>query len=91
MKYRISKYHPLFSKYVDDWTSLTDIGDKRYNLTLEIYFQYEDMYSDILPHLKRRGLPLAKASSRFSFDSTNVLSISELTPCVPRFFYFELC
>lgn len=44
MKYRISKYHPLFSKYVDDWTSLTDIGDKRYNLTLEIYFQYEDMY-----------------------------------------------
>lgn len=44
MKYRISKYHPLFSKYVDDWSSLTDIGDKRYNLTLEMYFQYEDMY-----------------------------------------------
>lgn len=44
MKYRISKYHPLFSKYVDDWTSLTDVGDKRYNLTLEMYFQYENMY-----------------------------------------------
>lgn len=44
MRYRISKYHPLFSKYVDDWTSLTNVGDKRYNLTLETYFQYEDMY-----------------------------------------------
>ena len=36
--------------------------------------------SDILPPpmLTHRG-------GGFSFDSTNVLSISELTPCVPRF------
>ena len=40
---------------------------------------YTDM-SDILPPpmLTHRG-------GGFSFDSTNVLSISELTPCVPRF------
>lgn len=44
MKYRISKYHPLFSKHVDDWTSITDVGDKRYDLTLETYLQYEEMY-----------------------------------------------
>ena len=30
-------------------------------------------------------LLLQHANSRFSFDSTIVLSISELTPCVPRF------
>ena len=47
------------------------------------------VHCDILPRLKRRGLPLAKASSQFSFDSTNVLSISELTPCVPRF--WQIC
>ena len=37
-------------------------------------------FSDILPPpmLTHRG-------GGFSFDSTNVLSISELTPCVPRF------
>ncbi|HBN11199.1 MAG TPA: hypothetical protein DIW26_03195 [Ruminococcus sp.] len=44
-----------------------------------------DSFCDILPHLKRWGLPLIM-SSQFSFDSTNVLSISELTPCAPRFF-----
>ena len=26
MTYRISKYHPLFSKHVDDWTAFTDIA-----------------------------------------------------------------
>ena len=31
------------------------------------------------------------ANSRFSFDSTKVLSISKLTPCVPRFFIDRLC
>ena len=40
---------------------------------------------DILPHLKRRGLPLARASSRFSFEQSSDYSISELSPCVPRF------
>ena len=46
--------------------------------------------SDILPYLKRQGLPLANASSRFSFDSTNVLSISGLTPYVLRFFILAM-
>lgn len=40
---------------------------------------------DILPRLKRRGLPLARASSRFSFEQSSDYSISELSPCVPRF------
>ncbi len=46
--------------------------------------------SDILPYLKRQGLPLVNASSRFSFDSTNVLSISGLTPYVLRFFILAM-
>ena len=44
MKYRISKYHPLFSKHVDDWTSITDVGKGKYGLTLGEYRQYEDKY-----------------------------------------------
>lgn len=46
---------------------------------------------DILPHLKRRSFLSHKANSRFSFDNTTVLSISELTPCVPRFLCIWLC
>lgn len=44
MRYRISKYHPYFSKHVDDWTSITDVGDERYGLTIGDYRQYEDKY-----------------------------------------------
>ena len=47
--------------------------------------------SDILPRLKRRGLPLARASSRFSFEQSTDYSISELTPCAPRFYWLWLC
>lgn len=47
--------------------------------------------SDILPRLKRRGLPLARTSSRFSFEQSTDYSISELTPCVPRFYWLWLC
>lgn len=44
MTYRISKHHPLFSKHVDDWTSLTDVGKERYNLTIEKYSDVENRY-----------------------------------------------
>ena len=42
--------------------------------------------SDILPRFIEAGASSCEAGSRFSFDSTNVLSISELSPCVPRFY-----
>ena len=44
MTYRISKYHPLFSKHVDDWTALTDVGKEQYNLTIEEYSDVENRY-----------------------------------------------
>ncbi|MDE6539456.1 MAG: hypothetical protein K2K66_04635 [Ruminococcus sp.] len=42
MIYRISKYNP--ENYSDEWTSITDVGDKRYNLTIDEYLHYEKLY-----------------------------------------------
>lgn len=42
MIYRISKYNP--ENYSDEWTSITDVGDKRYNLTVDEYLYYEELY-----------------------------------------------
>ncbi|MCM1507274.1 MAG: hypothetical protein NC177_09105 [Ruminococcus flavefaciens] len=42
MIYRISKYNP--KSYSDEWTSVTDVGDKRYNLTIGEYLRYEELY-----------------------------------------------
>ena len=42
MIYRISKYNP--ENYSDEWTSITDVGDKRYNLTIDEYLRYENLY-----------------------------------------------
>lgn len=42
MIYRISKYNP--EKYSDEWTSITDVGDKHYNLTIDEYLHYENLY-----------------------------------------------
>lgn len=42
MIYRISKYNP--ENYSDEWTSITDVGDKRYNLTIDEYLRYEKLY-----------------------------------------------
>lgn len=41
--YRLSKYNPEIC-YSDEWTSITDIGDKRYNLTVDEYLYYEKLY-----------------------------------------------
>ena len=52
-------------------------------------FSHEDILdaeSDILPRFIEAWASSCEAGSRFSFDSTNVLSISELSPCVPRFY-----
>ena len=55
--------------------------DKKILLVIDEY-----QYRDILPPPKEAGASSRQqASSQFSFDSTNVLSISELTPCAPRF------
>ncbi len=41
--YRISKYNPeIDCSY--EWTSITDVGDKRYNLTVDEYLHYEKLY-----------------------------------------------
>lgn len=42
MIFRISKYNP--EKHSDEWTSITDVGNKRYNLTINEYLRYEDLY-----------------------------------------------
>ena len=39
--YRISKYNP--ENYSDEWTSIIDVGDKRYNLTIGKYLRYEKL------------------------------------------------
>ena len=44
--YRISKYNP--ENYSDEWTSITDVGDKHYNLTIDEYLRYEELYIKIL-------------------------------------------
>lgn len=41
--YRISKYNPEIS-YSDEWTSITDVSKKRYNLTVDEYLHYEELY-----------------------------------------------
>ncbi|MDE6780628.1 MAG: hypothetical protein K2J40_04115, partial [Ruminococcus sp.] len=41
--YRISKYNPEIN-YSDEWSALTDVGDTRYNLTVDEYFRYEELY-----------------------------------------------
>ncbi len=51
MTYRISKYHPLFSKHVDDWTAFTDIGKEQYNLTIEEYLDIENRYIQAVTEL----------------------------------------
>ncbi|MCM1315630.1 MAG: hypothetical protein NC040_07875 [Muribaculaceae bacterium] len=44
--YRISKYNP--ENYSDEWTSITDVGNKHYNLTIDEYLRYEELYIKIL-------------------------------------------
>lgn len=41
--YRLSKYNPEV-RYHSEWSSVTDVGDKRYNLTIEEYLRYEQLY-----------------------------------------------
>lgn len=42
MIYTLSKYNPEIL-YSDEWTSITDVG-RRYNLTIEEYLYYENLY-----------------------------------------------
>lgn len=42
--YRISKYNPEIHNNSDEWGSITDVGDKRYNLTIDEYLRYEELY-----------------------------------------------
>lgn len=73
MQYRISKYHPLFSKYVDDWAALTDVGDKRYDLTIEEYLNYENLYIqtviDLLMLDKCEQLRISNFEKTIKWDS----------------------
>ena len=48
--------------------------------------QIESLEVTSSPRFIEAGASSCEAGSRFSFDSTNVLSISELSPCVPRFY-----
>lgn len=45
MIYRISKYNP---ENHSEWTSITDVGDKRYNLTIDEYLHYEKLHIESL-------------------------------------------
>ena len=45
--------------------------------------------TDILPAYRGGGFLSQKANRRFSFDDTTVSSISELSPCAPRFFLYS--
>ena len=66
-----------------------------FSFAVEIFFEDRSRFCDSLyafrvtssPTCRSRSFLLHEnANSRFSFDSINMLSISELTPCAPRLY-----
>lgn len=52
-------------------------------------FQTQASFVTSSPTCRGGGFLSPKANHRFSFDDTSVSSISELSPCAPRFFLFS--
>lgn len=79
MIYRISKYNP--ENYSDEWTSITDVGDKRYNLTVDKYFCYEELYIQSLMMLieddRNSSIHIEKFEKHFQWTYKDKHNIDE--------------
>lgn len=79
MIYRISKYNP--ENYSDEWTSITDVGDKRYNLTVDRYFYYEELYIQSLMMLieddRNSSVQIEKFEKHFQWTYKDKYNIEE--------------
>lgn len=53
LNYRITKYNPIYRNSkghytLDEWTSFSDIGNLKYNLSLEKYLEIENAYLEAI-------------------------------------------
>ncbi len=64
LNYRITKYNPIYRNSkghytLDEWTSFSDIGNLKYNLSLEKYLEIENAYLEVI----KKVLKLNKATN----------------------------